>query len=167
MGPLYKLCLSCTLLNKLLIQLLEQVNIWSYAYVLAGLWLSILHNRKFLGNKARGNVSPSFLETTGCLSQSQAQVCIFFWSITKRIENYDRTYFSIYYCHLRCPIEITDEFGIDSRTSESNARHFHLINSNQVQDESAVYVPGMPNVVFTILGYLIFRMKAKITLRKN
>lgn len=84
----------------------------------------------------------------------------------KRIENYHRTCFSIYYYSLRCPTEVTDEFGIDSGTAESNARHFHLINSNQAEDESAVYTPGMPNV-FTTSGYLTLRMKIKITLRKN
>lgn len=89
------------------------------------------------------------------------------FSVNKKIiENYHRIYFSIYYYLLRRPIKVTDEFDIDSRTSESNARQFHLINSNQVQDESAVYIPGMPNV-FTTLGYLTFRMKIKITLRKN
>lgn len=132
--------------------------------MLAGPWLSILHNWKFFGNEAKGNVSPSFLETRNFLSQSKEQIYLFS-SITKR-EKYHRIYFSIYYYPLRCPTEVTDEFGIDSRTSESNARHFHLINSNQVQDESAVYIPGMHNV-FTTSGYLTFRMKTKITLRKN
>lgn len=64
------------------------------------------------------------------------------------------------------PPKVSDEFSTDSRTSESNARHFHLINSNQVQDQSSVYILGMPNVESTSSGYLTFRMKTKITLRK-
>lgn len=76
-------------------------------------------------------------------------------------------HFSIYYYHLKCPIQVTDEFNIDSMTSESKTSHIHLINSNQVQDESAVYIPGMPNGVYITSGYLTFRMKTKITLRNN
>lgn len=63
-------CLSHTLLNKTLIQLqlLQQLN---RLYMLAGPWFSILRNWKFLGNEAKGNLSPSLLETRNCTSQSK------------------------------------------------------------------------------------------------
>jgi len=51
--------------------------------------------------------------------------------------------------------------------SESNSNHVHLINSNKVQDESAVCISGMPNVMFTTSDHLTFRLKTKITLRKK
>jgi len=51
--------------------------------------------------------------------------------------------------------------------SESNSNHVHLINSNQVQDESAVCISGMPNVMFTTSDHLTFRLKTKITPRKK
>lgn len=152
------------LLIKILIKLLEQLNIQTYTYMC---WQDCGFQFYIAGSSWK--MKPKQMYFLASFRQEIAcpRVKNDSFSVNKKIiENYHRIYFSIYYYLLRWPIKVTDEFGIDSRTSEPNARHFHLINSNQVQDESGVYIPGMPNV-FTTLGYLTFRMKIKITLRKN